>query len=273
MPNAQPTIFGTVEEVTTLWRSLVNDTFPGLQGTQGRIATDSAPFTLPFLNSAIRTVYRKLRNEGVNFPIIDGWTLLNVPPVAQADPTVFVNVGYNGTNNGQRIFPTPYLPGDCYQIYEVRQRVTGSNLPFTPMSQASEGLPATYQQQWMGQWEARGFALWVNGATQAIDLMIRYLQFQPPINAPAEDFANTPIYIIDSTDVLAYLMAGDYGRARGANPMVIQAVDTKAQDAIDDMANEYIRRSQGVNNRRQSYQGGGSNGHGGEAAGSTGIGA
>jgi hypothetical protein len=271
LTNVQPIAFPVIEDVTTLWRSLVNDTFTGLQGTQGRIATDNAAFTLPFLNSAIRTVFRKLRNEGVTFPTIDGWILNAVPPVVKADPSVFVSIGYDGTNNGTTTSAKPNLPGDCYQIYEVRQRVTGSNLPFSLVEQAQSGLQSGYQNNWVGQWEVRQFRLFLNGSLQAQDLMLRYQQFQPPLNTPAIDFPSTPIYIIDSTDALAYLMAADYGGARGASDNLIKRVEAKADDAISDMANEYIRRSQTINYQRQSYQGGGSNNTGNTSLGSTGV--
>jgi len=268
--NYQATNFPVIESVTQLWRALINDTFPGIGGAQGRIATDTAPFTMPFLNSAIQTVQRKLREEGVNFPIKDGIILENLAPVVTADPSLFVNVSFNGYNNGTTNFAVPFIPGDCLQIYKVQQRVTGSNLQFTPMTEAKEGLLSAYQNNWMGQWEARGYALWMNGSLIAQDLMIRYLSGQPPLNTPAADFENTPIYILDSTDALARLMAIQYGRARGADPTAIAGLKEEADDMIATMANEYIRRSQGVNYRRQAYGGGGS-GNGGTGLGSTGV--
>lgn len=271
MTNVQPSAFPTIEDVTTLWRSIVNDTFPGISGTQGRIATDSAPFTLPFLNSAIRNLSRRLRNEGVTFPIKDGVVLGNIPPVVAASPAVFINIGFNGTNNGTTTSSTPFLPGDCMQVYLVRQRVTGSNLPFVVMPEAAGGLQSGYQNQWLGQWEWRQFAIWMNGSLQAQDIMIRYLSGQPPLNTPASAFATTPIFILDSADALACLMAEMYGRARGANPQVIASVSAMADQAIDEMANEYIRRSQTQNYQRLSYQGGGSNVVGDTGLGSTGT--
>src|SRR5271170_7610518 len=122
-----------------LTRSIVNDTFPGIAGTQGRIFTDNAPFTIPFLNSAFRKLQRRLRNEGVTFPK-KNVVLFNMVPVVQADPAVFVSIGYNGYFNGTQNFPTPALPGDCYQPQLLRQRVTGSNLQFSPMQPADGNL-------------------------------------------------------------------------------------------------------------------------------------
>jgi len=257
--NVQATNFPTVEEVMELTRSLCNDTFPGIAGAQGRIFTDNAPFTLPFLNSALRKVQRYLRAEGVTFPIEDGVVLGNIPPVVQADPSVFVNIGFDGTNNGTTTSKSPVLPGNCMQVMVVRQRVTGSNLQFTQMVEAQEGLQSGYQNNWLGMWEWRKYAIWLNGSLQAQDIMIRYLTGQPPINAPAADFSTTNINILDCQDALANLMAVMYGSARGGNPAGIAECKEAAQEAMDNMALEYVRRQQTVSYNRISYEGGGSN--------------
>lgn len=271
MPNAQPTAFPVIEEVMNLARAMVNDMFTNSSGGYGRILSDTNPMTLPYLNSAISYVIRKLRNEGVTFPIIDNWILDAVPPVAEPDPSVQINISFTGTNNGTQNYATPYLPGDCYQIYAVWSRVTGSNLPFTPLQQSQEGLASGYQNQWIGQWETRGFALWLNGSLQAHDLRLRYQQLQPPINTPAASFDTTPIYILDSTDALASHIAVMYGGTRGANPQAIADKKEYREECISDMANEYIRRSQTVNYQRPSYQGGGSNNTGNTSLGTTGV--
>lgn len=272
MPNVQQTLFPVIEDVCELWRSIVNDTFPGIAGQQGRIATDNAPFTLPYLNSALRKLQRRLRIEGVTFPIKDGVVLYNIPPVAVSNPATFINVGYTGTFNGQTTVKVPYLPGDLMQPYVVRQRQTGTNLQFTPMRQAQEGLPSQYQNNVLGLWEWRGYAIWMNGSLQAQDIMLRYQSGQPPLNTPAADFSTTPIYIIDCTDALANLMAMMYGRARGASDGALASVAADAEEAIDNMAEEYIRRAQTVNYSRPSYQGGGSNDTQTTVAGGTGVG-
>jgi hypothetical protein len=270
-PSFQQNVFPTVDAVCQLWRSLVNDTFPGLQGTQGRIATNSAPFTLPFLNDALKTLQRKLRNEGVTFPIKDFFVINNLPPVVAPDPSVIVSVGYDGYFNGTSSFGDRKLPGDLMQLQVVRQRVTGSNLQFSVMKQSEEGLASGYQNNWLGQWEFRNYKLYMNGSLQPQDIMLRYTTGQPPINAQAADFPTTNIYIIDCETALANLMAGAYGAARGANDALIQRVDAKAQDAIDDMALEYVRRQQTVSYNRPSYKGGGSENDAGTQAGSSGV--
>jgi len=270
VPNLQPSGFTTIDEIMQLTRSIVNDTFTGQAGAQGRIFTNDAAFTLPYLNSALRKIQRRLRNEGVTFPIKDGIVLSGIPAVVSADPSVFINIGFTGTNNGTKTSATPYLPGDCMQVYTVRQRVHGSNLPFTPMNEAQQGLPSAYQNNWLGLWEWRGYAIWLNGSMQIQDVMIRYLSGQPPINTPAANFASTAINILDCQDAVANLMAGMYGTARGASDAQIASVNAAAEEAIDEMASEYIRRQQNVNYQRVSYQGGGSNATENTTLGSTG---
>src|ERR1700722_19747474 len=87
--GAQPT-YPFVEDAMLLARSLVNDTFPGATSTpgEGQILTDSSaisPFTIPFINSAIRRVYRKLGNHGVASLIQDNYILTNLAPIDGAN--------------------------------------------------------------------------------------------------------------------------------------------------------------------------------------------
>jgi len=262
MPNVPQLGFPTVSEIMDLARSRVNDTFTGIAGTQGRILTNNAPFTLPFLNSAFRQLQRKLRNEGVTFPIRDFIVLNALAPVVEPDPSKVVSVGFNGYFNGTTMYASPKLPGDCMQVSLVRQRVTGSNLQFTPMIQAQEGLASGYQNNWLGMWEWRGYQIFMNGSLQTQDIMIRYLSGQPPINVPAADFDTTNIYIIDCQDALANMIAEMYGTARGGNPAQIASVKAAADEAVEDMATEWVRRSQTVNYQRQSYGDGGSTSNG-----------
>lgn len=257
MPNLQASGFPVVEEVTTLWRSIINDTFPGIANQQGRIATDSAPFTLPYLNSAFRKLQRELRNEGVTFPIKNVY-ILNLPALANQNPGVEVSLGFDGFFDGQGMNANPYLPGDCMQVEAVWQQVAGSGLPYSPMLQPQQGIPSQFQGQVFFWWEWRQYKIFLNGSLETMNLRVRYKSGQPPINVPAADFATTPIYILDCQDALANLMAHMYGTARGASDASLAAVKANAEEAISEMALEWTRRAQTVNYARSPYGGGGS---------------
>ena len=262
MTNVPASAFPTIGEIMDLARSIVNDTFPGINQVpgEGRILTNDAPFTIPYLNSALRTMTRFLRNEGVTFPIKDYFTILNLPPVVNADPSVFCYIGFDGYFNGTQMYGNLALPGDCLQVKVLRQRVTGSNLQFTPMSESQEGLASGFQNQWLGQWEWRQYRVYFNGSLQAQDVMIRYLSGQPkiPKTLDPDEFDTTPIYILDCEEAMANLVAKKYGAARGAADSQIKIADDDANIAMDGMAAEYVRRQQNVNYSRPSYQGGGS---------------
>ena len=104
MTNIPNSAFPTVGECMDLARAIVNDSFPGIAGVQGRILTNSATFTLPYLNSAFRTIQRRLRNEGVTFPIEDYFVLSSLPAQTNQDPSVFCYIGYDGYFNGSQMF-------------------------------------------------------------------------------------------------------------------------------------------------------------------------
>lgn len=243
----------------------MNDTFPGLNGAQGRIFTNAAPFTIPTLNRALRLLQRKLRNEGVTFPDKDNFIMSNVTPVQNISASVQVYIGYNGYFDGTSQHATPSLPTDMMQPYEVWEQNVGSN-SFHLMHQPQEGVEPRIQSHDMGTWEWRNYGIYMPGSTQAKNLRLRYKAVQMPLDVPAANFATTAINIIDSEDALAYEMAAVYAEARGSE----QADKLRAQrdDAISDMANEAVRRSQSVQYRRPPY---GGNNRQGRNAGTAGV--
>jgi len=258
MPIAQPGNFPTLDTVMQLVRSMVRDTFPGVGGQQGRIFTNDAQFTLPFLNSAIRWMNRALRNEGVTFPIRDGVIISQIGPQANQDPGVFVSLGFDGYFNGLTIDGTKMLPGDCFQPLVLRQRVSGSSNRFSPMPKAMEGLPSIFPQQWLGQWEWRNYALYMNGSLQVMDLMLRYVAGQSPFNTLPADFSTTVIHVQDCEEAIANKMAQLYGERNNGEAPLIAAKEKAADAAIAEMAEAYVRTQQTTNYRRPSYGGGGS---------------
>ncbi len=256
MPSLQPGNFPTMQVVMDLARSFCNDMYPGRNGQNGRVLTNDAPFTLPLFNSALRTLQRKLREEGVTFPIVDNFILQNVTALAQADPSIQVYVGFDGYFDGTIVHPTPRLPIDCLQVLSVMEQTVGSNLPFCPLTQSQGGLLSTFQGSWLGVWEWRQYRIYMVGSLLNKNLRLRYQSGAAPLNpnSPA-DFATTQVGILDCEEAMAYLISENFANPRGGDSTF---VGTKAQEAIDDMANEWVRRGQEITYRRPSYNGGGS---------------
>lgn len=272
MPSVQQQAFPTLAEIADLVRSIADDTYPDLAGTPGggRVFTNDAPFMLPLFNSAFRWIQRKLRNEGATFPIIDNVILPALPIVASPDPAIQTYVSFNGFFDGTNMFKVPRLPSDCMQVLEVQERGTGTNLPFCPIFQPEGGLQSRFQYQRNGAWEWRNYKIWLNGATQLTDLRIRYQAGLPPLtNIPPDDFDITTVNILDCQDVVANAMVFIFGRGRGAADL--ESVKADRDEAMDDMANEWVRRSQSIVYRRQPYGYGGSDSGSGSYVGQTGI--
>lgn len=95
------------------------------------------------------------------------------------------------------------------------------------------------------------------GSLNAKNIRLRYLSGQPPFNAPPADFETTPVFILDCDEAMAYQIAIQYARARGGAD--ISLLNQGFEDAIGEMANEWVRRQQTQNFRRPAYAGGGSN--------------
>ena len=245
MPDFAQSIFPTCEDVLNLVRSIVNDTFKGVNQLpgEGRIFTDDAAFTLPLLNNAFRTLQRKLRIGGVTFPIKEA-ILYNLTPVVAQNADVFVNVSYNGYFDGTAMHASPALPSDLMQPYFVWEQcaASGSTLGWSRMFQPQKALCGGLQSTRLTQWEWRGYALWMPGSLTAENIRIKYQSGQPPLTPVSQDFSQTSINIADSADALAFLMAAEYSSARGAAD--VTRLEQKALDAINDMIAEYVRQSQ-----------------------------
>jgi hypothetical protein len=239
-----------------LARSLVNDMYPGVGGTNGRILTNSAPFTINYINSAQRTIARKLRIEGVTFPIKDGVILNNLTPVPNPSVDIQTFVGFEGYFDGVTLHATPQLPPDCLQVFVVSEQTAGSGLPYSQMVQPENGLPSSIQTQVLGMWEWRQYRIYMIGSTATKNLRIRYQSGVVPFNTPPADFDTAYLGILDCEEAVAAEIARLYALARGGGN--VQMVTQMRDDAIDDMVNEWTRRQQQQNFRRESYEGGGS---------------
>jgi hypothetical protein len=252
-------------------RAFVNDSFPGLVNGvltpgAGRILTNDAAFTLPYLNEAFSKLQRKLRTEGVTFP--DKTVILNnLTALAQSDPSVAVYVGYNGYFNGFQMSPVPMLPGDLLQPYFLEEQTVGTNVPFVPMAQPQEGVQSCIQGQRLGVWQWKGYRIYMPGSLVAKNIRVTYKCGQPPLDVAPSDFSTAVVNILDSESALAYYVAEQYALARGgADPEKMAA---GAEDAINDMVQEWVRRGQSVTYRRQPYHGSNT---GGSTTGSVGEG-
>jgi hypothetical protein len=284
MPIGYPTSpFPFVEEAMLLARSLVNDTFPGATATpgEGQILTDSStisPFTIPFINSAIRRVYRKLGNQGVASLIQDNYILTGLSAVfgangsGAADPATQVSITTAGYWNGNSLDTSNKLPANCLAVLKMWERINGSGNPFGEMVQALFGLPSRNQTMYLGDWEWRGGSnngvpptaatygdgVYMCGCLQATDVRLRMSVSLPSqVSGNGTDFATLQIPVMDSTDAVANYIAAFYTAARGEDDPEVLGRSKILMEAGDgytmELANRQIRQKQAVPYQRQPY--------------------
>jgi hypothetical protein len=265
MPIGQPATYPILEDIMLLARSLVLDTMPGATGTQGegQILTDTAPFTIPMLNSSIRETYRELGNNGVATLIQDNIILAGLTPVngplglAAVDPSVQVSVTYAGYNDGSGSLNTSLkLAANVLSVLRMWERTNGSGNPFVTMMPSQFGLPSRNQTSVLGDWEYRQDGIYMCGATQATDVRYRAVVSLPAqISGTGIDFASLSVPILDCTDAVAYKMAAFFraARAEGGDLTLASDYRAKAKEQIDAIILRQVRSQQATNYERIPY--------------------
>ena len=244
----------SLETVMDLVRSLVNDTQAGATNTpgEGQILTDNptiSPFTQPFLNSSIRELYRELRNVGDPVLIKDNVIFTNLPIInsptnglGQQDPAVQTFLDPTGYFDGTLIWPNFPLPGDMLYPTKLWERRTGSNDIFHNMEAPSGGLESAMQGPYLKQWEWRNNRLNFRGATQNVDIRMRYYCSLPQFFSSTMDFSSTYIPVMDCTDAVAYMTAVKYARMLGSPGLADLLAESKNQ--MFQLKNSNTRRMQ-----------------------------
>lgn len=251
-PSAQPGTYPIADEVMQLARALVNDM---LRDTAGRILTNKAPFSIVYLNSAIRDVQREFANNGLTNYVKDNVILPSMSPVATTDPSVQVAVSINGYFDGVSSHAQPALPVDLILPLAVWERVTGTSTSFTPVNPAQgDGLPSRVPGGNLDIYEWRQDSLNFVGAINPIDLRLKYEASIPPIGTAA-DLTKVAIPLRDAHEALAFTVIYYYGFARGSE---LRAEARKnADEAIAKVVNRYVRKDQRIAYRSGGFRAGG----------------
>lgn len=249
MPVTPLQPYPTAEAVMDRARAFVNDAF---RGGQGRILTDTNPFTVQFLNSALEELQARLRNRGVISLTYDNVILSGLTPPKVIGPGQQQRVAFQGFFDGALWHPTPALPQECLQVLEVWEQQNGSGLPFQPMTQ-QRPLQDRCQGPWLQCWEWRQDSIILIGSTVIENLRIRFqAQLAPIAPATAENpLTNVTINILASVNALAKLVAYNYALALGAP--AAQAMADDAERYVRLITNSYTRQNQRVDYRRRQF--------------------
>lgn len=264
------TNYPALETILSLVRSLANDSFAGNTNTpgEGQVLTDLYQATTSYnpqllncFNSAIREMYRKLRNVKAKALIRDNYILTALPVVngplgaSMPDPTVQTYLTWNGYFDGTALQAAFVLPPDMMMPLKMWERQSNSTDPLNEMTEAKNGLTPQNQTDELRTWEWREGRINFRGALITRDVRLKYLAFLPaffPTNpVVAGYFVNTQIPIFDCEEAVAYITLRNL--TLGLNPAVFPTLKALADEAIMDLRNEEVRRMQGTNYSRQPW--------------------
>lgn len=233
MPMIGSTAYNTVGQVTSLVRSLLNDSV-------GNVYTDT--LLLPYFNSAYRTLQRKVANAGGGGFVTDDILL-----VVAAVPANQQGAGTQVVLNDATA-PPNQLPQNLLVPLKIWERPNGQAQDFVEVTNMTSngGLPSRLQGPTLGVWEWRTDGLYFVGATQDTQIRIRYQAAFADLVGP-NDF----ILIRGAQEALAYMCAGLAGMARGS-PLAEQ-MEQLATDAQEDVILENVRVNQAQPKRRRAY--------------------
>lgn len=191
----------------------------GLGASSGGSASLNPSQGFILLNSAYRFVQDKIANLGYETPISEA-VLINIPPVPAAvqDPATQVYIGYDFYFDGLNLHdpntpvPSPVLPIDMLIPLVVKERITGVKTIFRPMGMANDGLSKRMQLAFQQEWEWRGDRLYMIGATQALDIWIRYQSYFPELTQGTDQ-----VKIFHGANAVAYTIANRFSNPRGGD--------------------------------------------------------
>jgi hypothetical protein len=233
MPLVGSTAYGTAGSITSLVRSLLND-------SPGNWATDTV--LLPYLNSAYRTCQRKIANAGGGGFVEDNiQVVVSAVPAAQQDPGTQVVL-----NDASA--PPNQLPANLLIPLKLRERPNGSAQDFDDMVNLTNkgGLPSRIQGPTLDVWEWRTDGIYFIGATQDTQIDMRYQSAFPDLSGPTD-----VVLIRGAQEALAYGTAGLAGLARGS-PLAEQ-MENLFTDVLEDLVLENVRANQVSGVRRRAY--------------------
>ena len=246
MPSLVTTPYDSAEYVLNIVRSLGND---AVQTLAGNLLGDNQPYVLPMLNLGYRHLQRQLVQRGYQ-TTKDRAILYQVLPIADLDPGLQVSISYTGYFDGVNNHATPALPADLLMPLKLRERQTGSTLPYNRMYISRDGLPSRPQGIWLRDWIWQSDQIEMCGATQENDVELLYAKFLPDLV-----LLPTPslVEVVRSERALGYYMLAEWAESRGS-PLAGSLFARGDESLKNIMAAEQLYKQRG-NTRRRGYTG------------------
>ena len=259
--------YPSLQSVCDLFRARINDTANNTTGAgagtgsqAGLIMPNNNPDLLTFLTSACEDAFAELRNVGDPQLILDNYILTGLPVMNSnlgsgvPNPATQTALSYAGYFDGVSWWADWTLPIGLSRMLAVRQRQTGANQDFASVTPYPAGLPQIMQNQLFAGWEMRQGTLWLNGATQTVDLSLRCrITFPDFLSNPSNqiNFSTAYVPIVDSRNAIMAKMLIHY--AGRFAPELMPVAEAAEQKYMGKLKLEAIRARQPQENVRPGY--------------------
>lgn len=193
---------------------------------------------LPYLNMAIDELQEMLEEA-------------NSSPTSLTSPPIVVTIGVNKLTPTEDA-ATPHYPFDLIEIQEVSERATGSNDSFVPLGRRDfvKAFPVSNSLLFWA-WEDQYIKFNPNGASSSREVQLKYVR--QPIQMAANE--NSVIGTIGVRSYLSYKTAGLCAMFIGENPSRAEALEAKAEGAIDRRIGIDNKGRQQMVTRRRPFRG------------------
>lgn len=259
--------YPSLQSICDLFRARINDTANNTVGAgagtgnqAGLIMPNSNPDLLTILTAACEDTFAELRNVGSPELILDNYILAGLPVINSnlgpgvPNPATQTALSYAGYFDGVQWWPMWTLPISLSRMLAVKQRQTNANQDFAGVAHYPAGLPQIMQSALFAGWEMRQGALWLNGATQNVDLSLRCrITFPDFLSNPSIpiNFATAYVPILDSRNAIMSKMLIHY--AGRFAPELMAVAESAEQKYMGKLKLEAIRERQSAENMRPGY--------------------
>lgn len=238
--------YDEIETVLNFARVIANDCGLSLAGN---LLSDTQPYTMTMLNLAWRKLQDRLGNNSIaSFP--QEAILTGIPAQQQAafnDPAINAYISFTEYNDGVSLFTGLFLPQDMEIPLRIWQRVSGQNAEFIPVPISPDGIATLPKTGMIRTWQWQDDKIWFPGASQVLDMRIRYKKFLQDLVTPTTNL----IPIIRCAVALAYLVVEIFAAGRGST--ILPVFHQEKEDAIKQLINSTTRMKQRTNFRRIPY--------------------
>lgn len=245
--------YDTADTALNFARASANDAGFSIAGSPLQLG-DTAPATFTFLNLGWRRLQVVMTNNGIG-TFVKTQVITNVPVVGTTDPGLFCYLNFYGFFDGVNFFPPQFggtiIPSDMVCPLRLWERPSGQQKPFMPMYQAHDGLTQRGKSLYLTEWNWETDQINLIGATQVMDLQLRYNSWLADIVPDTNGLGTNPIPLLRAGPALGAFTAAAYALSRGAP--AAETLFTMGDEHVKQMMTTTQRMKQRGSHRKQPF--------------------